>query len=189
MYNLMTRHVDREFRKAFAEAMGYSFDGKEEEEEVPEPPPYSFPHEGCDCGIYGSVNLDEVSYHMVAREPNNMLVTLYDRNPIGERVLCIIEPSEYAEVILARKGWRAGAAFVSEIVGETLTVRPRPCCRSPGIERLTSGGCMKIGKEIKRVKSPARRTRKHDHQKWKVIPGMWPVRKTGVIAPVIITGS
>ena len=47
---------------------------------------------------------------------------------------------------------------------------------------------MKIGKEIKRVKSPARRTRKYD-QKWKVIPVVMPtpLRKTSV-GPVI-TGS
>jgi len=121
--NLMTRHVDQQLRKALADAMGYSYvEKEEEEEEAPEPPPYSFPHEGCDCGIYGSVNLEEVSKYMVAKEPNNMLITLYDRNPIGERVLCVIEPSEDADVILARKGWRAGAAFVSEIIGETITI-------------------------------------------------------------------
>jgi len=47
---------------------------------------------------------------------------------------------------------------------------------------------MKIGKDIKRVKSPARRTRKHNQ---KAIPAFipWPLREKKPIGPVIITGS
>lgn len=85
--------------------------------EEPEPPSAEFPHEGCDCGIYASVNFDEIGSYL--DEDDN------DETPGEEKtkpVLCIIEPKEGADVILSRKGWRAGAAFISEIVGETIDI-------------------------------------------------------------------
>lgn len=82
--------------------------------------------ESCQCGIYGSVNLEEISDFLreyisgmifQSIEPGRGTEPYYE--PVKK--LVIIEPSPDADVILCRKGWRAQAAFISEIVGETIT--------------------------------------------------------------------
>ncbi len=82
-----------------------------------EPQKYTFPHEPCTCGIYGSANLHEIKEWM-SSDINVYVAT----RRLAKHVLCIIEPSAGAEVILCRKGWKAGAAFISEIIGETMDV-------------------------------------------------------------------
>lgn len=89
------------------------------------------PHEDCDCGIYGSVHTEEVRGYLEAeRRSNGRNSSMYFGSWTGgppqileekKRVLCIIEPSIGAEVILCRKGWKASKAFISEIVGETIS--------------------------------------------------------------------
>lgn len=105
--------------------------------------PHTSPHEGCDCGIYGTVNLDEIADYLSRFEyrlPNtpkraeyvsgrtysfNIQLGRLQSGPNvteAESILCIIEPSPGADVVLSRKGWKAGHAFVSEIVGETISL-------------------------------------------------------------------
>lgn len=74
------------------------------------PNEHESPNDECDCGIYGTVNLEEVQSYL-------FLPPTFDK-----RVLCVIEPSIGAKVHLARKGWKASKAFISEIVGETISV-------------------------------------------------------------------
>jgi hypothetical protein len=93
-----------------AEAFGITLS----ESKMPEPEHHAFPHEGCDCGIYGSVNLEEIQDFLT----NEGLTTAVRVE--GERILCVIEPVEGVDVVITRKGWKAGAAFISEIVNETM---------------------------------------------------------------------
>jgi hypothetical protein len=91
------------------------------------------PHVGCECGIYGSVNLEEISEwysRMNTRMYQAMSAGLWSTALLGEStvsqphaVLCIVEPSPGATVHLCRKGWKASRAFISEIVGDTISVR------------------------------------------------------------------
>lgn len=99
------------------------------------------PTDNCDCGIYGSVNLDEIKEYLGIQYPHNMWmaypqqigiisdyendfpseVQSYRKEPVIRNVLCIIEPSPDAKVIMCRKGWKASHAFISEIIGQTIT--------------------------------------------------------------------
>lgn len=84
------------------------------------------PDESCECGIYGSVNMEEVRAYLEKDDPRHTYsINLYagPQQILEEKkkVLCIIEPAEGAEVIVCRKGWRASKAFISEIVGETIS--------------------------------------------------------------------
>lgn len=101
------------------------------------PTPHAAPKEDCDCGIYGSVNLEEVHTYLMEGVPVQMQrqvnqlqghwIASYGTldgepvEPVIRRKLCIIEPSPGAKVILCRKGWKASGAFISEIVGETIS--------------------------------------------------------------------
>ena len=81
--------------------------------------PYVFlDHADCECGIYGSVNLEEIRSYRDVKSTTNAFTS----PPKGKLTLCIIEPSEGADVLVCRKGWRASKAFISEIVGETINV-------------------------------------------------------------------
>lgn len=76
----------------------------------------------CNCGIYASVNLTELrSYFMMedAYARNHGMDTRFTRR---DRKLCIIEPSSEAIVWQARKGWKSDKAFISEVVGETISI-------------------------------------------------------------------
>lgn len=111
--------------------------------------PHSAPHDGCDCGIYGSVNIEEVNewkdfdymahthvskYSHYGVQPTMFWIDdITDpsevvahpsaiEEPEGRMVLCVIEPSVDATVHLARKGWKASNAFISEIIGETISI-------------------------------------------------------------------
>lgn len=94
------------------------------------------PDDNCECGIYGSVNIEEV----IAYLEQNFKASLYQQALMGtlgsmyanlnpytipdapiKNVLCLIEPSPDAKVIMCRKGWKASHAFISEIVGETIS--------------------------------------------------------------------
>lgn len=76
------------------------------------------PDDDCDCGVYGSVNLDEIIEYMSDGET----IRVEGTRPRGKLTLCIVEPLPDADVILCRKGWKAGGAFISEIVDETISV-------------------------------------------------------------------
>lgn len=84
--------------------------------------PHTAPGDKCECGIYGTVNLDEALGYMgesnMVTLQRSLLVPHWD---MGHQVLAIVEPSEGAKVMLARKGWKASKAFISEIVGETIS--------------------------------------------------------------------
>ena len=71
------------------------------------------PNSGCACGIYGSVNLDEINRYLY---PIDILTISRIRS------LYLIEPGVGADVIMCRKGWKASSAFISEIVGETISI-------------------------------------------------------------------
>lgn len=109
---------------------------------VPNAVEHDAPGEHCNCGIYGSVNLEEIySYlHLQKKIPRIMSRTIpiiygvnYDRPPISaymqsedvvlEPVLCIVEPCPDAKVILCRKGWRASHVFISEFVENTINLQ------------------------------------------------------------------
>lgn len=75
----------------------------------------------CDCGIYGSVNVEELELYLHTT-PQSSTIMLDPRYDPKDRKLCIIEPSNKSEVFIARKGWKASKAFISEIVGETMSV-------------------------------------------------------------------
>lgn len=83
-------------------------------------PAHNPPGEECDCGIYGSVHLEEIAKYLFNKEDTH-IATMF-RKEETHRVLCIIEPSPNAEVIICRKGWRASRAFISEVVGDTISV-------------------------------------------------------------------
>jgi hypothetical protein len=89
-------------------------------------PRHESPDESCDCGIYGSVNMDElIGYFQPSGADTyaRMVMGRYDDEPRDTGVaLCIIEPSPDAKVILCRKGWKASKAFISEIVDETMSI-------------------------------------------------------------------
>lgn len=70
-------------------------------------PAHPAPDESCECGIYASVNLTEIMNYFRS-SPNS--------------ILTIIEPEPDAKVVLCLKGWRASSAFISEIIGETMSV-------------------------------------------------------------------
>lgn len=99
-------------------------------EEVTPVGKHKAPHEDCDCGIYGSVHMEEVRGYLEKDTQINastMAFSSWRSSPPQileekKRVLCIIEPSEGAEVIVCRKGWKASKAFISEIVGETISI-------------------------------------------------------------------
>lgn len=93
-------------------------------------PMHKAPDESCDCGIYGSVHMEEVRGYLEKEDVQTKQVMYYGSWQGGppqileekKNVLCIIEPSEDAEVILCRKGWKASKAFISEVVGETISI-------------------------------------------------------------------
>lgn len=74
----------------------------------------------CDCGIYGSVNMEELELYFHA-DPFSSPIMLDPRYDPNARKLCIVEPSNNADVFIARKGWKASKVFISEIVGETIS--------------------------------------------------------------------
>jgi len=77
------------------------------------------PADDCDCGIYGSVNLEEIRdflHEYIIQDQNTLLgFTIVKK-------LVIVEPSPDADIILARKGWKASRVFISEVVGDTISV-------------------------------------------------------------------
>lgn len=75
----------------------------------------------CTCGIYATVNLDELVNYMFL-EPSNGAWLLDSRFDSSRRRLCIVEPDQHASVYIARKGWKASRVFVSEIVGKTIGI-------------------------------------------------------------------
>jgi hypothetical protein len=90
------------------------------------PPKHEAPDSECDCGIYGSVNMDELLGYFQpsgAEVYARMVLGRYDTDHSRNEgvALCIIEPSPDAKVILCRKGWKASKAFISEIVDETMS--------------------------------------------------------------------
>jgi hypothetical protein len=95
-------------------------------EEYPSLPRHEAPDSECDCGIYGSVNMDELFGYFQpsgAEFYARMVLGRYDAHPRDTGVaLCIIEPSPDAKVILCRKGWKASKAFISEIVDKTISI-------------------------------------------------------------------
>lgn len=84
------------------------------------------PDFNCDCGIYGSVNLEEISSYIKPKDIDYAkLLASWSNEHLEEesmRSLCIIEPFPDAKVILCRKGWRAEKVFISEIVEETISI-------------------------------------------------------------------
>ena len=85
---------------------------------------YNHSIKDCDCGIYGSVNLEEIQDYCITTVSGAFIPM--DNDPIPERIiekkLVLIEPSPNADIILCRKGWKASHAFISEIVGETISI-------------------------------------------------------------------
>lgn len=75
----------------------------------------------CDCGIYGSVNVEELSIYLNS-DGVRSLVQMDPHFGVLNRKLCIIEPSNKADVYLARKGWKTTHAFISEVIGDTISV-------------------------------------------------------------------
>ena len=73
----------------------------------------------CDCGIYASVNMNELSMYLTAQ----FAMGMDGRFGISDRRLCMIEPFSDATVWTARKGWKASKAFISEVIGETISIR------------------------------------------------------------------
>jgi hypothetical protein len=100
-----------------------------------EPTGHNAPHEGCDCGIYGSVNIEEITEWLFRENGQQRRYMMtgkwdWDKGTYTEsqivieeprNVLCIVEPYPDATVHLCRKGWKASKAFISEIVGETIS--------------------------------------------------------------------
>lgn len=82
-------------------------------------PKHDAPEETCNCGIYGSVNLEEIALYYSDFLPRNSNFPL----PIASKTLCIIEPFPDAKTIICRKGWKTSHAFISEIIGETMSLR------------------------------------------------------------------
>lgn len=83
-----------------------------------EGPKHEAPHEACECGIYGSVNIDEILMYCntgISQSLGNNY-----RFP-EDKALCIIEPYPDAKTIICRKGWKTSHAFISEIVYETIS--------------------------------------------------------------------
>lgn len=74
----------------------------------------------CDCGIYGSVNTEEIGIYL-NYDGDHSMVMMDPNFSMSERRLVLIEPSNKADVFIARKGWKASKAFISEIVGETIS--------------------------------------------------------------------
>jgi hypothetical protein len=109
-------------------------------------PVHEPPFQDCDCGIYGSVNLDEINEYILherqnSRETEDVYGFFQDfevvddgitakftprvvRKPLPKRsyALCIVEPYPDAEYHLTRKGWKTSRAFISEIIGETMDI-------------------------------------------------------------------
>lgn len=76
----------------------------------------------CDCGIYGSVNVEELgTYYHYTRDTG--MIQMDPNFTKADRRLVIVEPSNDAGVFLARKGWKATRAFISEIVGDTMSIQ------------------------------------------------------------------
>lgn len=105
---------------------------------------HSAPDEHCDCGIYGSVNIEEIEEYLFrgvnpmasggvwGMSPTFVLLdgmyvddihayTMATRDQ-PRNVLCIIEPYPDAKVIRTRKGWKASHAFISEIIPDTMNL-------------------------------------------------------------------
>lgn len=101
------------------------------------------PSEDCVCGIYGSVNVEEIYDYLYRHFVSNSTmrtwritptftlidgfdvddIRAYTKPPINDEpknVLCIIEPFPDAKVIRTRKGWKASHAFISEILPDTM---------------------------------------------------------------------
>lgn len=101
----------------------------------PSLPPHKAPYPDCDCGVYGSVNLEEI-IGFIADQTNKAIQRTHYMEEIGNGImasaytyhaetrshfaLCIVEPSPDADYILCRKGWKASHAFISEIIGKTM---------------------------------------------------------------------
>lgn len=76
----------------------------------------------CHCGIYASVNMEELGHYIRLDGSNNIMGwSLDDRFDSSHRRLCIVEPFSDAYLFMARKGWKASHVYVSEIVGETIS--------------------------------------------------------------------
>lgn len=76
----------------------------------------------CDCGIYASANMSELSSYFSLPDNQSRSLGMDIRFRREDRRLCIIEPFSDATVWMARKGWKASKAFISEIVGDTIGV-------------------------------------------------------------------
>jgi hypothetical protein len=81
------------------------------------------PREDCDCGIYGGVNLEELQEYFWAPPGGGRLFNMDKKFSQSTRRLCIIEPDQDSFIYPARKGWKADSAFISEIVGDTMSVK------------------------------------------------------------------
>lgn len=77
----------------------------------------------CDCGIYSSVNMSELWQYLSLPDSQAQAMGMDFRFRKEDRRLCIIEPFSNATVWMARKGWKASKAFISEIVGDTISVQ------------------------------------------------------------------
>jgi len=88
------------------------------------------PDSGCTCGIYGSVNLEEINKYLYPIDDISTILRLNRYSyPIDDisttskiRNLYLIEPSVGADVIMCPKGWKTSSAFISEIIGETISI-------------------------------------------------------------------
>lgn len=78
-------------------------------------------NEVCDCGIYGSVNTEELNIYLHAQGDQAPIMLDHTFDPM-QRALCIIEPANRASVFVARKGWKTSKAFISEVVNETISI-------------------------------------------------------------------
>lgn len=77
----------------------------------------------CDCGIYASANLSELGSYFSLPDNQSRSLGMDIRYRREDRRLCIIEPFSDATVWMARKGWKTSKAFISEIVGDTISVK------------------------------------------------------------------
>lgn len=75
----------------------------------------------CHCGIYASVNINELEIYLSLESNNFLGWNIDDTFSLAHRRLCIVEPYSFAAVFMARKGWKANRVFISEIVGETIS--------------------------------------------------------------------
>lgn len=121
----------REDKKSIISPAYFHAFGIEQVEE--EYTPHDAPNEKCNCGIYGSVNLEELyvwlrSKYQTINPPPNYNLDGYNVYSLDveirypQPVLCVVEPMPDAKVIICRKGWKASHVFISEIVDDTISV-------------------------------------------------------------------